>query len=299
MRAIPAKPEPRRGPSKESRSLSTAFGMAAPSFTSPGLIEKIRQQGHEEFAPRARRALENHKIEWRRTTVAGVSCVEAKPRGRDCSRTLLFYFGGGYVYGSAYDDLCLSAVLSYHTGARIIAPEYPLAPEHPYPAAIDQGFAVYQQLVNNVAIDSFAIAGESAGANLAMALMLRARDAGIALPNAAALLSPWCDLTLVESQQMKTPFAHAYAGNRDRHDPYISPLFGSFQNGFPRTMITTGTRDVLFYQCLRLGRSMIAAGVQVDLRVWEGLWHVFECYDELPEAAESLAEISDFLFRTQ
>jgi len=300
--------DPVFGPSDAAQQFAATLGCPSPTLGSNGQVEKVRREGHHEFEPRARRALVAHHVEWTRTTIAGVPCIEANPRKINCDRTILYCYGGGYVYGGAFDDLCISAALSGTARARIIAPEYRLAPEHPYPAAVDDGFAVYQELANTIPTEKFAIAGESAGGNLVLTLLLRAKDSRLPYPNSAALLSPWCDLTRVKHQQINTPndptlhpedldhYAEAYAGQSDRSSPYISPLFGEFNSNFPRTLITTGTRDVLFNQCLRLSRALVAADVTVDLRVWEGLWHVFECYDEIPEAGRSLKEISDFLF---
>lgn len=125
------------------------------------------------------------------------------------------------------------------------------------------------------------------------------------------MLSPWCDLSnsgdsLVANQgrdptlafeDVAAAAAH-YAGNNDISNPDISPINGEFAPHFPPTIITTGTRDLLQSQAVRLARTLKEAGVVVDLRVWEGLWHVFEFDDRLPEAHQSLNQISDFLLET-
>ena len=141
-----------------------------------------------------------------------------------------------------------------------------------------------------------------------MALILRARAQGLNLPKAVTLLSPWCDLSHVGDSliandgrdptlaldNIKQTIKH-YAGQNDAAHPDISPINGQFDADFPPTMITTGTRDLLLSQSVSLARLLSEAGVEVDLRVWEGLWHIFEFDDRLPEAALSLSQISDFL----
>src|SRR6056297_2154203 len=155
-----------------------------------------------------------------------------------------------------------------------------------------------------------AVAGESAGGNLMLVTLRRAQAAGLPMPCAAALLSPWCDLThggeslaANDGRDPTLPFgnvdraAKAYAGDAARDDPDISPLLGRFGPWFPPALITTGTRDLLLSPSVELARRLRAAGADVDLRIWDGLWHVFEFYDELPEAAESLAQAGAFLDR--
>lgn len=151
------------------------------------------------------------------------------------------------------------------------------------------------------------LTGESAGGNLAVVIAQQTVSQNIRTPNAIALLSPAVDLRIDQQLFDPTTFsdptlhpshlsdiATVYAPDRRLTDPSISPLFGSFKN-FPPTIITTGTRDMLLAMCLKLHRQMLRAGINVECRVWEGLWHVFEYYDQYPEANESLREIAAYL----
>ena len=274
----------------------------------PATIDKLRADTRAGFEPAARRAVARHKVQTQDIEIAGIACMEVKPEGEQTERTVLYCYGGGYVTGSPFEDLPITAALADHLKARVVAIGYRLAPEHPYPAAVDDGFAVYQSVCRSCAPGTWAIAGESAGGNLALALMQRAAAAGLAMPGAAALLSPWCDLAnqgdSLSSNAGRDPTLHpdhledaarAYAGGRDLTDPLVSPIYGAFSDRFPPVIMTTGTRDLLMSGVVRLSRVMEQAGMSVDLRVWDGLWHVFEFYDELPEAAASLREIADHI----
>ena len=156
----------------------------------------------------------------------------------------------------------------------------------------------------------FAIVGESSGGNLALALMLRAHQEELSLPRAAALVSPWCNLNNIgdslDFDEDRDPTltarnsflaARYYAVGNDLNHPEIPPLNGAFDNTFPPCVITTGTRDLLLSQSAALAQRFRDADINVDLQVWEGLWHVFEWYDDLPKAGKSLTEIANHLSR--
>ncbi len=237
--------------------------------------------------------------------VGGVPCSEVT--GPTTAGTVIYFYGGGHTTGSPEEDIVITAPLAVDAGARVIAVRYPLAPEHPYPAALDAAETVYRQVLDDLGDAPLVVAGESAGGNLALALTQRARAAGLRLPTALALLSPWSDLAFSgDSHEIaRDPtlplgngelrfMAELYRGNADDDDPLVSPIHADF-TGFPPTLITTGTRDLLLSDCVRVRTGMAADGVDVTLRVWEGMWHVFEFYRELPEARASMAEICDFV----
>jgi len=191
-------------------------------------------------------------------------------------------------------------------GRRICVPMYRLAPEHPYPAACEDAMAVYSALKTRCCI-----VGESAGGNLALALMLEiaSMESKLNPPIAMALLSPWADLThsgdshltlanldpTLSIKHFLEPASLAYAGSHCVSSPTISPLFASFPSQFPPTIISTATRDLLLSDSVRLAKKLRRGGNTVELQVAEGLWHVFEWDPELPESLESLCEIATFL----
>jgi len=178
----------------------------------------------------------------------------------------------------------------------------------PDPSALEDALAVYQDLLNTVPASNIMVAGESAGGNLARSLVQRLKSLGIPLPAKLALLSPWCDLRpenpygdvpqdFDPTINMGNLFRAAafYAGQHDPRHPEISPLFGKFAPPYPQTMITTGNRDRLLFDCLRLVAKMQSSGLSPRLEIWPDMGHVFEFYDELPEADLSLRELAEFL----
>jgi len=294
--------------SAEARAFIAANATGSLPVPSASTIAEFRDDSASEFRVRAERMLTRLPVRHRECVVAGIPCIEVVPTDSDPAATLLYCYGGGFVCGSAFEDLIISAPLATFANLRIVAPKYRLAPEHPWPAAVDDGYAVYRDLLERTAPGRLAIAGESAGGNLALAILLRARGENLGLPAAAALLSPWCDLEhggdSLEANDGRDPTlsrawveaaARLYCGTRDAADPDISPINGAFDATFPPVLITTGTRDLLMSQCVRLAGVLRRAEVPVDLHVWDSLWHVFEFYDEIPEADVSLREIARFL----
>lgn len=215
------------------------------------------------------------------------------------------------MVGSPEDDLSMTSRIASCMGRHVCVPRYRLAPEHPFPAACDDVMTVYRALINNNN-RNICIVGESAGGNLALGLSLGIfAIPDVPLPFAIALLSPWLDLThsgdshvilrdldpTLSIEHFLHPASLAYAVQHPASSPEISPLFAEIPENFPPTFISTATRDLLLSDCTRLAKKLKAKNCTVDLRVAEGLWHVYEWYPECPEAVESLIEISSFLKR--
>jgi monoterpene epsilon-lactone hydrolase len=270
----------------------------------PQSIQDTRKETLSAYRPAVERALLKYPVTTTEINVAGIACMQVTPPDPDPSRQILFCFGGGFIQGSPFEDLPITAALAIKTCATIIVPHYRLAPEHPYPAALDDITTVAQHLL--AANPKTLLSGESAGGNLALALTHRLRKLGLPTPSALTVLSPATDLEYVGDSHDadRDPFLPAavtddlraaYLGTQNLRDPEISPLYGKFDATFPPTFVTTGTRDMLMSGCLRLARVMRQANAPVDLRIWEGLWHVFEFYPDIPEADASLSEIADFL----
>lgn len=228
------------------------------------------------------------------------------PKEED-ARIAVYIHGGGYVAGETLDPLVVT--LAHRTGLRILSIDYRLAPEHPFPAGRDDCLAVYRELLRRFGAHRLVVCGGSAGGGLALSALLAARDAGLPLPSALALLSPWSDLTRsgdsYYANEGRDPVlswpelqraAEAYAGDRDPRSPELSPIHADYRSGFPPTLITTGTRDLFLSNCVRLYRRLRQAGVVVDLQIWEGMWHSFEGLTaSMPESAEAIEVIAGFL----
>jgi acetyl esterase/lipase len=240
--------------------------------------------------------------------VNGIGCRQLTPRGWRSAhdRVILYAYGGGYVSGSTSEDQVITAPLAQRSGTRIVMVEYRLSPQHPYPLPQQDMRQVYTALLEHYGAERLIVSGESAGGNQALSLMQHARDNGQALPRCAVLFSPWCDLANQGDSHIfndaRDPTlnndwvdiaADLHAGDCPLDDPGLSPLHGDMR-GLPPCIITTGSRDLLLSQCLRLAAKLHTAGVECDLRVWEGLWHVFEFYP-IPEAQLSIGEIAAFI----
>jgi monoterpene epsilon-lactone hydrolase len=239
----------------------------------------------------------------------GVSAHWLDAPGADRDRVLVFLHGGGYELGSIRSDGELAARLGRVAGMRVLFPEYRLAPEHPFPAAVDDARVVWRWLRENRKVDasSIALAGDSAGGGLAVALMVATRDAGEQLPVAAVLMSPTVDLTgsgdsmrdRVDRDPISTPallarLATDYLAGADPHTPLASPLFAPL-DGLPPLLIQVGTSDLLLSDAQRLAKAATDAGVDVVLEVGDQLPHVYQLLLGTPEAAAATARIGEFL----
>eukprot|EP01062_Namystynia_karyoxenos_P038067 TRINITY_DN27672_c0_g1_i2.p2 TRINITY_DN27672_c0_g1~~TRINITY_DN27672_c0_g1_i2.p2 ORF type:complete len:384 (+),score=93.49 TRINITY_DN27672_c0_g1_i2:67-1152(+) len=233
------------------------------------------------------------------------------PPGGCCrgAEVVLYFFGGAFVVGSPEDDLSMTARLAHSLARRVCAPRYRLAPEHPFPAAREDARAVYRALRGR---GDVLVVGESAGGNLALRLVLDvlAAPGEAGPPLAVGLLSPWVDLThsgeshhapagtdpTLSVPHFLAPASAAYAGGAAAESDGVSPLFARIPAGFPPTVISSATRDLLLSDSARLADRLREAGAgAVELHVAEGLWHVFEWYPRLPEAVRSLRSIAAFL----
>lgn len=232
-----------------------------------------------------------------------VTITGTRPRG-----TVLWVHGGAFVAGSARTAVAPAVHVARAAGARLLSIDYRLAPEHPHPAALDDALAAYWAVLAAVPAHELAVAGESAGGTLTLALLLAARDAGLPLPRAAVVLSPASDLTMagashrtksgvdpvVRADLLRASF-EAYRAGADAADPRISPLHADLA-GLPPTLIQCGSHEVLLDDSTRLAARLAAADVAVTLEVAPGMPHVFQARGpELPEAGAALRSIGRFL----
>jgi monoterpene epsilon-lactone hydrolase len=244
-----------------------------------------------------------------RAVLGGVPAAEITVDGIEPRHVVLYFHGGVYVMGDAFLAADLASQVGRRTRARVISVDYRLAPEHPYPAAVDDALAAYQALLDNGAAPSdIVLAGESAGGGLAIATLVNARDHGLPLPAAAFAMSPYADLTLAgptmdtkhdadpllsrENLQARVP---DYTAGQDAALGLISPVFADL-SGLPPLVIQAGTHEVLLDDAVRLARQAATADVQVTLDITPGVPHVFQAYYPiLGEAAAALDRAGQLL----
>jgi epsilon-lactone hydrolase len=240
--------------------------------------------------------------------VGGVPGEWVTAPGSTDQRTIVYLHGGGYVMGSVASHRGAAARIAAASGARAFTVEYPLAPEHPYPAALDAVLAVWQGLLDDgIDASTVVFAGDSAGGGLAIAAAMRARDEGRRLPGALVLISPWVDLTCsgetMETNAATDPLINAalrertdqYAPGFDPKEPYLSPLFGDHAD-LPATLIQVAATECLLDDGRRLAEAMSAAGVDATLEVWPDAlhaWHIFA--PVIPEAMAAIDAVGAFV----
>ena len=220
------------------------------------------------------------------------------------ARCVLYCHGGGYTSGNLGYSRVLASKLVRSTGLDTLSFEYRLAPEHPYPAALEDAFRAWDHLMYlGYGAKDVVLAGDSAGGNMALVLCLALRRAGRMLPGALLLMSPWTDMTASGASYSERAEAdpiltneyiqavrEAYAPGADYSRPEFSPLFGDF-SAFPPALIQVGTHEILYSDSERLAERMKAAGCYCRLEVWENMWHVFQMAPAKKSAAamESMA----------
>ncbi|HSP56386.1 MAG TPA: alpha/beta hydrolase [Dehalococcoidia bacterium] len=223
--------------------------------------------------------------------------------------TLLYLHGGGYVIGSINSHRDLISRLARAAGARALAIDYRLAPEHPFPAAVEDATKAYRWLLRQgVRPEKTVVAGDSAGGGLTVATLLALRDAGDALPAAAVCISPWTDLeikgeTMVTKKDVDPMIrpedakggAERYHGNTDPSHPLISPINADL-SGLPPMLVQVGTSEVLMSDSTRLAQRAEAAGVEVTLEQWEEMIHVWHFFAfMLPEGQQAIERIGQYV----
>ncbi len=242
-------------------------------------------------------------------SLGGIPVVNVEAVGADHARVIFYLHGGAYAIGTAASSVGLASDLARRAGARLVTIDYGLAPEHPYPAAVDDTVAAYRGLLDSgVAASAIAIAGESAGAGLAAATLVALKRAGLPQPTAAVLMSPWADLTLSgESISAKAAVDPAltpeglrrravdYVAAGDRRAELVSPIFADLA-GLPPLLIQAGSHEILLDDATILAARAAAADIAVRLEVTPGVPHVFQAFAAmLDEGDAALTGASQFL----
>jgi monoterpene epsilon-lactone hydrolase len=241
---------------------------------------------------------------------SGAKLYRVTPQGRTGRLSEVAYVdihGGGFTSGGGEMCELLAKIRASDYGAEIYAVDYRLVPEHPFPAGLDDCVAAYKEILKHYDAGNLVLAGASAGGNLAAALALRARDGGLPLPAAVLLQTPALDLTQSGDSYRTNRWLDVnlyggggdgpslYATGTDPMHPYVSPLFGDFSRGWPPTILTTGTRDLLLSDTVRMHRALRRAGVHAELHVAEASPHGGFMGANAPEDAEMISECRRFV----
>ena len=254
-------------------------------------------------------------------TTAPVTCEHVSAGGVDAEwispahapedKAILYFHGGGFRIGSVASHRDLIAQIALASGCCVLAIDYRLAPEYRFPAALDDALTGYDWMLGRgLKPANIAFAGDSAGGNLALAAMLALRERALPLPAAAVLMSPWTDLAAtgasyvsraeadpIHQRSMILALAKNYLGVQDPCDPRVSPLYADLK-GLPPLLIQVGDRETVLDDSVVFADKARAAGIDVNLEIWDGMIHVFQMFGaQLPEAHQAIASIAGFLNR--
>ncbi len=244
-----------------------------------------------------------------RVDAGGVPAEWVAAPGADPSRAVLMLHGGGYALGSIETHRRLGYDLSAASAARVLMIDYRLAPEHPFPAPVEDAVAAWRWLLaQGLRPSRLSIIGDSAGGGLVLSTLVSLRDAGLPLPGCAVAISPWVDLEMrggsVQSRAAVDPmvseeglqaFARMYLGERDRRTPLAAPLHAELA-GLPPVLVQVGSAEVLLDDALRIAEKLHTAGNDVRLSVWPNMPHVFTFFAPvMSEGRDGCREIGEFV----
>ena len=238
----------------------------------------------------------------------GVPAEWVSAPGASADRAVLYLHGGGYVIGSINTHRELAARISRTSGARVLVLDYRLAPENPFPAAVEDATKAYRWiLARGIAAQKVVVAGDSAGGGLTIATLVALRDQKTALPAGGVCISPWTDLEgtgesiaakAAEDPMVKNDglvaFARHYLNGQDPRSPLAAPLYADL-SGLPPLYILVGTAEILLDDASRVAERARKAGVSVTYEPWDGLVHVFPLFPQIPEAKQATDKIGAFI----
>jgi acetyl esterase/lipase len=270
-----------------------------------GTLDQIRQ-GFEEMLTESPVV---PGIAFEQETAGGVPASWCIPPRAVDGQVLLYLHGGGYVIGNSRAYRPMGSEFASRLRTRVLIPDYRLAPENPFPAALDDALKVYRWLLDQkIAANAIALAGDSCGGGLTVATLAAIRDAGLPMPAGAAVISPWADLEvnsdslvskakedlLIDAEGLRQ-MAAAYLGSASPRNPSASPIYANF-SGLPPLLIQVGSAEILLDDATRLAARAGAAGVKVRLDIWPEMFHVWHVSTAvLDEAREALDDAATFL----
>jgi monoterpene epsilon-lactone hydrolase len=281
------------------------------------VIERIKSQPQNPNASIEQRRAGMERISERvppdviceKVNAGGVDAEWIAAPGATADRVILYLHGGGYVIGSIKTHRAMISRIARASNARALAIDYRLAPEHPFPAAVEDATTAYRWLLaQGYKPGRIVIAGDSAGGGLTLAALLAIRDSKLPLPAGAVPISPWTDLEgtgesvrtratrdVMVTQENLASSARDYYGAHDPRDPLVSPVHADFR-GLPPMLIQVGDAEILLDDATRVAARAKAAGVQVELEVWDDMPHVWHVFAKLlPEGQEAIDKIGKFV----
>jgi epsilon-lactone hydrolase len=250
-------------------------------------------------------------VSCRHVSAGGVDGEWIVPADAPPDVAILYFHGGGFRLGSVASHRELIARIAHASCYRVLAINYRLAPEHRFPSALEDALTAFDWMrEQGLAPENIALAGDSAGGNLVLTAMLSLRDRGQRLPAAGVLMSPWTDLTAagasyetraaadpIHQRSMILALAKGYLGEAgDPCDPLASPLYAGL-SGLPPLLIQAGDRETVLDDATMLAQKAKAAGVEVELEIWDGMIHVFQMFPDIPQAQKAISAIAAFLRR--
>lgn len=274
---------------------------------------KITQaDGERGKSEMSKKALAYNRVTISETKMGGIPVIDIRPEGwKDNGKVIVYTHGGAYTMFSAYSTLNSSAPMSRVTGLRVISVDYTTAPFAKWKEIQEQVISVFKALnEQGYTMKDIVLYGDSAGGGLATSTVLNLRDRGMGMPAAVALLSPWVDISnagdTMQTLEYADPLLHydpllrtsaeAYSDGLSLKDPRVSALYGDFSKGFSPAIITEGTKCIFLSTSVRLFQTLEAAGQDVKLDVYEGMWHVFQTSPS-PETEVSLKKIKAFFYQ--
>ena len=268
-------------------------------------VEKMRKR-LDQLGRLARKA---RHVAIEKTEIAGLHAEWYRPESATPGKVLLYMHGGAYALGSCESHRKLVTHIARAANIEAVLFEYRLAPEHPFPAGLDDTLAAYRALLEKgYSADDIFIGGDSAGGGLTMGLLLQLRHAGMDLPRAAVMLSPFLDMTAsgesVKTRAQQEPWFHAedivvvirhYCPDQDLNNPLLSPVFANVA-GMPPMLIQVGDHEILLSDSTRIADKLAAAGCEVQLEVFPEMWHVFQLFvGKMPESRAAIQKIGAYI----
>lgn len=242
----------------------------------------------------------------------GVRAIDVKPKDyKKSDKVIIYIHGGAFVFYPADVTLLSSIPLADVSGLRIISIDYTLAPQAKFNQITDEVIKSYQALLKEYKSDDIAIYGDSAGGAITASSILKMRDLQIALPKAVVLWSPWSDIDEIgdsyytlKSTDPNLVYkgfleycAEAYAPKNEWKNPYVSPVYGDYSKEFPPTLIQVGSKEIFLSNAIRMYRKLKENNKEVELDVYEGMWHVWQGYYHIPESKMAIKNTKNFMFK--